>query len=411
MDKFEIKGGRRLEGEVEISGAKNAVLPLMAAALLCDGTSEIENVPDLKDVDSMCSMIRCLGAEVGHTDHKLVIDSSGINNFDAPYDLVRKMRASVYVLGPLLAKFGTAKVSLPGGCAWGPRPIDLHLSGFEKLGAKIELESGYILAHADKLKGAEIQFAKSSVGATGNVLMAAVLAEGVSVLKNCAIEPEITCLAESLVKMGAKIEGVGETELKITGVSSLSPLKTEVIPDRIETGTFLAAAAMTGGKITLKNTRRDLVEAIIAILEKSGSKIEHTKNTVSLESDGVIKAVDAVTEVYPGFPTDMQAQWIALMSVADGNSVIEDTIYLDRFTHVAELIRLGADISIENNIAKVRGVKSLKGAPVMSTDLRASASLIIAGLRAKGTTDVLRIYHIDRGYEISTGTKVLYQLL
>ncbi|MCP4726191.1 MAG: UDP-N-acetylglucosamine 1-carboxyvinyltransferase [bacterium] len=398
MDKFIINGGKQLEGEVKISGAKNAVLPVITAAILANGVSTIKNVPNLQDVNSMCKLLEVLGAKTNFENSVLTIDSTGIKNYHAPYDLVRKMRASVYVLGPLLGRFGLAEVSLPGGCAWGPRPIDLHLSGMESLGAKIDLDGGYIKATAKKLKGNYVKFKKSSVGATGNVLMAAVLAEGETVMENTAVEPEITFLAESLQSMGAKITGIGERILKITGVSKLDPMNISVIPDRIEAGTFLTACAIAGGKITLKNAEKGHINAVLEALKKTGVQIE-TGTDITIESDGVYKPVDVMTDVYPGFPTDMQAQWIALMSVADGNSIIEDTIYHDRFTHVAELNRLGANISVENNRAYVKSTGKLIGAPVMSTDLRASASLIMAGLRAEGKTAVQRIYHIDRGYE------------
>ncbi|MFC1564333.1 UDP-N-acetylglucosamine 1-carboxyvinyltransferase [candidate division KSB1 bacterium] len=398
MDKFIINGGNRLAGEVKISGAKNAVLPVIAASILAEGKNRIKNVPDLRDVRSMCSMLEYLGAKTEFSDSELVIDTSGVNKFQAPYDLVRKMRASVYVLGPLTGRYGKAEVSLPGGCAWGPRPIDLHLSGIEKLGAKIDLEGGYIKANTEKLRGNYIKFKKSSVGATGNVLMAAVLAEGDTVMENTAIEPDITFLAETLVSMGAKIDGIGERVLKITGVSKLEPMNVSVIPDRIEAGTFLTACALAGGKITLRNAEPGHIRSVLDALKKTGVKI-NTGDGITIESDGIYDPVDIITDVFPGFPTDMQAQWIALMSVAKGNSIIEDTIYHDRFTHVAELNRLGANITVDNNKAYVKSVKELIGAPVMSTDLRASASLIMAGLRAKGQTVVQRVYHIDRGYE------------
>ncbi|MFC1514136.1 UDP-N-acetylglucosamine 1-carboxyvinyltransferase [candidate division KSB1 bacterium] len=398
MDRLIINGGRKLEGSVRISGAKNAVLPLIAAALLSNGKSIIKNVPHLRDVFTMCRLLNMLGAESELKDGTLLLDTSGINSVEAPYELVKTMRASVYVMGPLLARFGESKVSQPGGCAWGPRPIDLHLYGMEKLGAHIELEEGYIKASASKLTGGEIHFRKSSVGATGNVLMASVMAEGETVITNAAIEPEISSLAYNLVKMGANIEGIGSKELRITGVRKLNSLETSVIPDRIEAGTFLTAAALTGGKVTLENAEQNHLSSIIDKLKVAGASISADKDII-IESEGYIKPTDVVTEIYPGFPTDMQAQWIALMSIANGNSVVEDTIYLDRFTHVAELNRLGADIKVEFNKAYVSGVKELKGAPVMSTDLRASASLILAGLKAQGTTEVHRIYHIDRGYE------------
>ena len=398
MDRFIIKGGKPLEGTVPISGAKNAVLPAMTAALLTDGTSVIRNVPHLKDVVTMCQLLRMLGAAVEFENETLTIDTSKVSNYEAPYDLVKTMRASVYVLGPLIARLGKARVSLPGGCSWGPRPIDLHLFGLERLGVKLELNEGYIHAEADKLKGSEINFKKSSVGASGNVLMAAVTAEGKTVINNAAIEPEITFLVECLNSMGARIEGGGTSTLTIDGVSSLGSLDISVIPDRIEAGTFLLAGAISGGKITLDGADPSHLTVLFEKLELSGVDVEF-ENGITLESDGHILPVDVQTDIYPGFPTDMQAQWIALMCIADGNSVVEDTIFYDRFTHVQELTRLGAEITVGMNEAIIRGVDQLLGAPVMSTDLRASACLILAGLRAKGTTEVHRIYHLDRGYE------------
>jgi len=398
MDKLIINGGKPLEGTVHISGAKNAVLPAIAASLLSDGTSTISNVPQLRDVSTMCRLLRILGAQTTFEGGVLTIDTTNVNSFEAPYDLVKTMRASVYVLGPLIARFGKARVSHPGGCAWGPRPIDLHLSGMRKLGASLTLDKGYINATANTLHGAEITFAKSSVGATGNVLMAAVMAEGNTIIRNAAVEPEITSLVECLVGMGAHIEGIGTSTLKIRGVTSLEPLRITVIPDRIEAGTFMAAGAIAGGRIVLKNADPSHLSAVIEKLRTAGISVE-TGDIITVESDGNILPTDVRIDIYPGFPTDMQAQWIALMSVANGNSVVEDTIFFDRFTHVAELNRLGADITVEANKAYIKGVDELKGAQVMSTDLRASASLILAGLRAKNKTEVHRIYHIDRGYE------------
>lgn len=398
MDSFLINGGRPLEGEVRISGAKNAVLPAIAASLLTDGTNVITNVPPLRDVVTMCELLRILGADIEYDNETLRIDCSRVSSYEAPYDLVKTMRASVYVLGPLAARFGKARVSLPGGCSWGPRPIDLHLSGLEQLGARLDLDEGYINLTVDKLKGANITFKKTSVGATGNILMAAVLAENETVIRNAATEPEITYLVECLNSMGARIEGGGTTTLKISGVPSLKPLTSEVIPDRIEAGTFLCAAAIAGGRITLTGVDPSHLTIVLEKFDLAGLDVD-VGTTITLESDGTILPVDVQTDVYPGFPTDMQAQWTALMSIADGNSVVEETIFYDRFTHVQELIRLGAHISVGMNEATILGVKELKGAPVMSTDLRASACLILAGLRATGTTKVHRVYHIDRGYD------------
>lgn len=399
MDKFVITGGKRLTGNVEVSGAKNASLALMPACLLTNGTLILLNTPELNDVYTMVKLLTYLGAKIGFENSTLKIDTTKINSFEAPYEHVKKMRASVYVLGPLLSRYGEAKVSLPGGCAWGPRPINLHLEALEKMGAKIELESGYIIARAKRLNGAKINFDISSVGATGNTLMAASLAKGTTVINNAAIEPEITNLAEFLIKMGARINGVGTTTLEIEGVDELSPVEIETIPDRIEAGTLLVAAAITGGMITLNKIQPKYLQAVISKLEDSGCTVKPDGNSISISRTTEIKAVDVSTSIFPGYPTDMQAQWIAYMSLSGGVSTITDTIYLDRFKHVPELVRLGADIKVSENSAIVKGVDRLEGAKVMSTDLRASASLVIAGLAAQGTTEVLRVYHLDRGYQ------------
>ncbi|MBN1780297.1 UDP-N-acetylglucosamine 1-carboxyvinyltransferase [bacterium] len=399
MDKFVIHSGRPLKGHVVISGSKNAVLPIMAATLLADGAYEIDNVPDLRDVKTMSKMLLSLGQHSEYSQNRLRIVSGKCTSFQAPYDLVKTMRASVYVLGPLLARYGQACVSLPGGCAWGPRPVDLHIDGMRKLGAKIDIKEGYIHAHAKSLKGAQIAFDVSSVGATGNVMMAAVLADGQTVIENAAREPEIVALAHFLVKMGARIEGIGTDRIEIDGVDSLHPADASVIPDRIEAGTFLVAGHITGGTVTLHHADAGHLTALIQKLRDSGAKIETGNGTISVQSSGRVFPVDITTSVYPGFPTDMQAQWMALMCMARGSSVITDEIYLDRFMHVAELRRLGAHISLDHNVAVIKGSGQLSGAPVMSTDLRASASLILAGLVAKGRTDISRVYHIDRGYE------------
>ena len=334
-----------------------------------------------------------------HKDHILTLDTTKVNKQEAPYAHVKKMRASIYVLGPLLGRYGKAKVSLPGGCAWGPRPVNLHIEGMKKLGATVELKRGYIYANATRLAGTRIHFDVSSVGATGNVLMAASLAKGTTLIENAAIEPEITQLAEFLSAMGAKINGIGTNRLEIEGSDELHPADIETIPDRIEAGTFLVAGAMTGGTITLQNVNPDHVSALTSKLMDAGCSVGVEANSITLSCGGGIKPVDVTASIYPGFPTDMQAQWIALMSIAGGTSVVTDSIYLDRFKHVPELIRLGANIELKENAAIVRGVKQLTGATVMSTDLRASASLILAGLVADGVTEVLRVYHIDRGYE------------
>jgi UDP-N-acetylglucosamine 1-carboxyvinyltransferase len=399
LDKFVINGGRSLSGTVSISGAKNASLALMPATLLASGVSHLHNTPALRDVNTMASLLNSIGTSIAFADHTLTIDSTGVNNFEAPYEHVKKMRASIYVLGPLVARFGRAKVSLPGGCAWGPRPVDLHIEGIRKLGATVELSQGYINATAERLTGAKIHFDVSSVGATGNILMAAVLARGASVIDNAAIEPEITALAEYLVAMGAKINGIGTNRLEIEGVDELHAADAVTIPDRIEAGTFLAAGAIAGGTITLKDVFPGHLTAVLAKLEDAGCTIQTGTDRITLTASAGLRPIDVTAAIYPGFPTDMQAQWTALMSVAGGTSVVTDSIYFDRFKHVPELIRLGADIDVRENAAVVRGVKRLTGAKVMSTDLRASASLILAGLVAEGTTEVLRVYHIDRGYE------------
>ncbi len=400
MDKFVISGGNSLQGETYVSGAKNATLALMPAALLAAGKTTLLNTPRLNDVFTMIKLLTQLGAECTFNEHELTINAANITNQEAPYELVKKMRASIYVLGPLLARFGYAKVSLPGGCAWGPRPVDLHIRSMKKLGAEIELENGYIIARAKRLTGATISFDRSSVGATGNLLMAAVLAKGRTIINNASMEPEITNLVHQLILMGAKIYGINSSILEIEGVDELNPVKIETIPDRIEAGTLLTAAAMTHGEVTLRNCAPIHLLSPIAKLEEAGAIITSGEDFVHLNAKNMeIKNVDVITAPFPGFPTDMQAQWIALMSLADGVSTITDTIYIDRFSHVSELMRLGANITVKDNSAIVKGSPRLTGAKVMSTDLRASASLVLAGLAAHGTTEVLRVYHLDRGYE------------
>ncbi len=400
MDKFVIEGGKKLSGKIEISGAKNASLALMPACLLASGKSILYNTPELNDVFTMMKLLNHLGVESTFQNHLMELDTKNIISQDAPYEHVKKMRASVYVLGPLLTKYGMAKVSLPGGCAWGPRPINLHLEGLKKLGAEIDLVEGYIIAKSKRLTGAKINFDVSSVGATGNILMAASLAKGTTVLNNAAMEPEITNLAEFLLKMGAKINGVGTSTLEIEGVEELYHTEMETIPDRIEAGTLLIAGAITNGAITLTNFPSKLINSVLAKLEDSGCKINIENNSLSLDAtSNQINSVDITTAIYPGFPTDMQAQWTAYMAIANGTSTVTDTIYLDRFKHVPELLRLGANINVNDNRAVIKGVEKLKAAKVMSTDLRASASLVLAGLAAEGTTEVLRVYHLDRGYQ------------
>ncbi|MDP8206853.1 MAG: UDP-N-acetylglucosamine 1-carboxyvinyltransferase [Candidatus Electryonea clarkiae] len=399
MDKLVIEGGVPLQGEVRIAGAKNATLPLMAAALLAEGKTIVKNAPDLFDVLTMGRVIERLGADVQRHDHTMEIDATSLDNFEAPYELVKTMRASVYVLGALLGRCGKARVSLPGGCAWGPRPIDIHLKGIQALGAEIDLDHGYIVADAPKLKGTRFFLDFPSVGATINILLAAVKAEGETVLENVAREPEVTNLVRVLNKMGAKIEGEKTSTLRITGVDGLNPVTCSVIPDRIEAGTYLAAAGLTAGDVLLLGAEPEHLTMVLAKAAEAGIKITVTTEGIRVESDGNLRSVDVETAIYPGFATDMQAQWITLMTGAHGVSLITDIIYPDRFTHVPELMRLGARISMKDNVARVHGPSQLRGAQVMSTDLRASASLVIAALAASGRTDISRIYHLDRGYE------------
>ncbi|MGE5351719.1 MAG: UDP-N-acetylglucosamine 1-carboxyvinyltransferase [Acidobacteriota bacterium] len=414
MDKFVITGGEALKGKVTVSGAKNAALAIMPAALLNAGENVLYNTPEVNDVYTMIKLLNNLGVETEFKDFTLRFDTSNITSQVAPYEHVKKMRASVYVLGPLLSRFGYAKVSLPGGCAWGPRPINLHLEGLKKMGADIELDGGYIIAKADKLKGARIHFDVSSVGATGNLMMAATLAKGTTIITNAAIEPEITVLAEYLVKMGARINGINTSVMEIEGVDELKAAETTNIPDRIEAGTLLIAGAITRGKVELENVMPGHLDAVLVKLEDSGAKLTVDKTCIKLDATNLssIKPVEVATSIYPGFPTDMQAQWTAFMSLADGVSTVTDSIYLDRFKHVPELNRLGANIEIRENSVVIKGVPKLKGAKVMSTDLRASASLVLAGLAAEGETEVLRIYHLDRGYQrieeklISMGARI-----
>jgi UDP-N-acetylglucosamine 1-carboxyvinyltransferase len=399
LDKFIIHGEKKLSGTVEIGGSKNAALPIMVATLLAPGKYTIHNVPRLRDVRTMAHLLRIIGAKIEFENHSLVIDTLRADFPEAPYELVKTMRASVYVLGPLLARFGRARVSLPGGCAWGPRPIDLHMKGMEKLGAKLELDQGYIVARTNQLKGNHIHLDTSSVGATGNVMMAAVLASGITTIENAAMEPEIIDLGNFLKNMGARIEGLGTNKIQIEGVPGLRPSDYSVIPDRIETGTFLIAGSLTGGKMKLKNCQPDHLTEVLDKLRETGAHLKVDQNAIEIGGAEQIKPVNVTTSIYPGFPTDLQAQWIALMSRADGSSMVTDTIFTDRFTHVPELNRLGAKIVVKNNSAFIQGVSGLNGAPVMSTDLRASASLVLAALAAKGRTDLHRVYHIDRGYE------------
>ncbi|MBF0388903.1 MAG: UDP-N-acetylglucosamine 1-carboxyvinyltransferase [Desulfamplus sp.] len=403
MDKIEIIGGAPLHGTVQISGAKNAALPLLAASILVQGAVDYTNIPDLMDIKSIKSLLQDLGANIESSGSRVRIDASPIHKIEAEYDLVRKMRASILVLGPLVARFGHARVSLPGGCAIGARPVDLHLKGLEALGAKISIEHGYIEATTEgRLKGNEFYFDIPTVTGTENLMMAATLATGTTVLRNCAREPEITALADALNRMGADVTGAGTAVIKINGVEtkSLKSATVYVIPDRIEAGTFMVAAAATKGDVLIKGAKAEHIGEIISKLRQSGASVEITDDGIRVKGVENIKSTDIKTLPYPGFPTDMQAQFMVLMSIADGNSVVHETIFENRFIHVNELQRMGADISISGgNYAMVRGVKSLSGAQVMASDLRASASLVIAGLVAKGTTTINRVYHIDRGYE------------
>ncbi len=399
MDKIVVEGGVKLNGEIEISGAKNAALPILISSLLADGESVYSNVPRLMDIESIKLLLASLGARIESDDRTVRIDGSGLYNHEAPYELVRKMRASILVLGPLMARLKKARVSLPGGCAIGARPINFHLKGLERLGAAISLNQGYVEASAVRLKGTEIFFDIVTVTGTENMMMAAVLADGITTLHNAAQEPEVVAHAEVLKKMGANIEGAGTPVITITGVESLNPVSVSIIPDRIETGTYMIAAALTNGEITLKNCEPNHLEAVINKLEETGTRIETGEGQIRVTGPSEIKSADLKTLPYPGFPTDLQAQFMVLMSVANGQSIISETIFENRFIHVSELERMGADITISGNSAMIKGVSNLSGAPVMATDLRASASLILAGLVAQGTTEVNRVYHLDRGYE------------
>ncbi len=400
MEKFVIHGRKKLSGSVEIGGAKNAVLPIMAATMLARGKFVLKNVPQLQDVEFMASLLQTMGVKVEHHGSTMRIDTTGVCFQEAPYDIVRKMRASIYVLAPQLALFGKASVSFPGGCAIGARPVDFHLQAMEALGAEISINHGNILASATSLKGCDFHFEKISVGATANMLMASCLAEGRTVIDNAAKEPEIDDLANFLIKMGAHIQGVGSSTLVVDGVSSLHACDYKVIPDRIEAGTFLLAGAITGSKITVKNCQPQHLKALFQKMEEAGCRFEIGEDCVEvIPAEKIACAKRTLTAEYPGFPTDLQAQFMAYMAIAEGSCVIEDVIFPDRFMHVAELGRLGANIKIEKNIAIVEGVESLSGAKVMATDLRASAALVLAGLASDNTTEIMRIYHIKRGYE------------
>jgi UDP-N-acetylglucosamine 1-carboxyvinyltransferase len=400
VDKLLIQGGVPLAGEVRVSGAKNAALPILCASILTGGTLRVQNVPHLRDVTTTLSLLAQMGVEVS-LDEKLGVDltASSLDNRIAPYDLVKTMRASILVLGPLLARFGEARVSLPGGCAIGLRPVDQHLKGMEAMGASVSIEQGYIAARADRLRGARIVMDLVTVTGTENVMMAATLADGTTVIENAAREPEVIDLANCLNAMGARISGHGTDVITVQGVPSLAGGTYRVMPDRIETGTFLVAAAITGGDIRLRDTRPDFLDAVVSKLHETGARIDSGPDWISLKSAGRPQAVSVRTAPYPAFPTDMQAQFMALNTVADGTAVVTETVFENRFMHVQELRRLGANVEVEGNTAIIRGVPGLSGATVMATDLRASACLVVAGLQAQGETLVDRIYHLDRGYE------------
>ncbi len=411
MDSIRIRGGKPLQGKIEISGAKNAALPLMVASLLTEDTLTLSNLPHVADISTLTTLLCQHGATAvmngestnggGSDGRSLAITAKSITSTEAPYDIVRKMRAGALVMGPLLARIGKARVSLPGGCAIGTRPMNLHVDGLEQMGAKISIVGGYMEAEApDGLKGAEIRFETVSVGATENLLMAATLAKGTTILENAAKEPEITDLVRLLCQMGAEIEGEGTERLVIHGVDKLHGTNYRVMPDRIETGTYAIAAVITGGKIELTNTQADLIRSVLDALTEAGAEVEETENgfIISRKAE-TVRGVDIMTLPYPGYPTDMQAQFMALMTIADGAAMITETIFENRFMHVPELARLGANITVHGHSALIRGADHLVGAPVMATDLRASVSLVLAGLAAEGETVINRVYHLDRGYE------------
>lgn len=398
MDKLVIQGGRRLEGSVSVSGAKNAALPVIIASLLADGCSTLHNVPDLADIKTVKKLLNSLGVECEDGD-ALKVNARSITNCEASYDLVKTMRASILVLGPLVVREGRARVSLPGGCAIGARPVNLHIKALRDMGADIDLRDGYIDARASRLKGVTVYFDIVTVTGTENIMMAAALAEGTTVLENAAREPEVVNLAQVLNRMGAKIRGAGTDMIVIEGVTSLRPVEARIIPDRIEAGTFMIAAGLTGGDVKIMNCEPTHLDSLIAKLTETGMIIDSIPGGLHVRAGEGTESVDVKTLPYPGFPTDLQAQMIALMAVARGISVVTETVFENRFMHVNELMRMGADITIQGNSAVVKGVPRLSGAPVMATDLRASASLILAGLVARGTTEISRIYHIDRGYE------------
>lgn len=404
MDKLFISGGNRLHGEIAISGAKNAALPILCAALLAETPLHLSSIAALKDIDTTIKLLDTMGVKIKRDGDKVTLDASEVASFEATYEMVKTMRASILVLGPLLARFGTARVSLPGGCAIGSRPVDLHIKGLQAMGAAIHITHGYIQASTlhlpnRRLQGARYYMDLVTVTGTENLMMAAALAQGTTVLENAAKEPEVIDLAEMLIKMGAKITGAGTDVITIEGVEKLNGTTHNVVCDRIEAGTYMVAAAMTGGEVKLLNARADLLDAVIEKLREAGATITSDANTITVKSDGKLKAVNIRTAPHPAFPTDMQAQFMALNTIAEGVSKVTETIFENRFMHVQELQRMGADISIDGNTALVQGVAALDGATVMATDLRASASLVLAGLVARGDTTIERIYHLDRGYE------------
>ena len=404
MDKLVIQGGARLQGEVTVSGAKNAALPILCAALLAETPLKLSSVPKLKDVGTTIHLLEHMGVKASRQGDKVDLDASVIHTLEAPYEMVKTMRASILVLGPLLARFGKARVSLPGGCAIGSRPVDLHIKGLQAMGAKIHIEHGYIEATTEHLPNKRLQGARYymdlvTVTGTENLMMAAALASGTTVLENAAKEPEVVDMADCLIKMGAKISGAGTDTITIQGVNKLNGAEHQVVCDRIEAGTYMVAAAMTGGEVKLNNVQEHLLDAVIEKLREAGAKVTCEKNSITVKSDGKLKAVNIRTAPHPAFPTDMQAQFMALNTVAEGVSKVTETIFENRFMHVQEMQRLGASIDIDGNTALVKGVSHLDGATVMATDLRASASLVLAGLVANGQTVIERIYHLDRGYE------------
>ncbi len=399
MQELKIIGGKPLYGSVRISGAKNAALPALAATLLTDGVTTLSNMPDVRDIDSMCKLLQALGARIKRQEYSISVDTRMVNKWNAPHELVRKMRASVLVMGPLLARFGKAEVSLPGGCTIGNRPIDLHIAAMKKLGAEVSLVKGDTHLVSKRLSGTHIYFDRPTVTGTENVMMAAVKADGKTVLENAAREPEIVDLAEMLSKMGAQITGAGSDKIVIEGVQTLVPTSHKIIPDRIEAGTYAVAAAMTGGEVSLTDMKPEMISSLLSKLRAAGCTVSETDNSITVSGKPPFMPVDISTAEYPGFPTDLQAQFMAMMCLSNGESVVAENIFEDRFKHVPELNRLGADIVIKDRNAIVRGVNSLTGAIVTASDLRASASLVLAGLVAEDETRVLRIYHLDRGYD------------